>query len=601
MADTLPVVDTEQNTMPRIIPAHQRTLRPDLPDLPDRILPEAISNQPAPARSTATNQDSSNRPTYLEYEPKPFLHADSKNYCYRTYLDRLGFNTWDDPIALEARLQFIRDLKSHVCVPETTYLRKEDNPPAFNALIFGFFEKYGDRYWGMERKHLAEKDPLKGFLYPRDALRENSRLIAVLEDIFIYKAKCSRNNDWNRPLERQVVSRINFAALSPQDINSIGRESADTNIEGSLRELEEVRRQEMEGASDVLSELRPTGSNEEDLNGTTDTESRNEQPPRRILPPRSTRSKRSHDLAQLLHATEEAAVEGLHATKSKSKQPATNDGEPSVNAPWHTRNTPVTKTTPTRNPSTLTNGLPGESLGSHGAIGQDPLRSIESVRKRAKLEPNPPVTTTPQSTPAISTRNSKPKKAKGVSNGATGLFTSSMAGNGGRRPNRRSKVAETTVQDDTIITLSDDLESAEVTHHSSLSAGLGAPISNKSEAEVKIKAEQLSSDIMSKTTLLVTATNLQDMAPVTVKLECYKGFPSFLGFLAEECVLGDLSSKVTDASATYTWNGRKHRFRKERLDVDWQAFCNELREAFQKNPTFTKQGCEVGMLLHVAA
>ncbi|MCJ1380304.1 hypothetical protein MMC17_003407 [Xylographa soralifera] len=598
MANSLPTIDPVQNTMPRIVSTFQSSHKPDLSSQHERTLPEAISNQPTPARSAVANEEPSVRPAYLSYEPKPFLHTDSKNHCYRTYLDRLGFNTWDDPIALEARLQFIRDLKAHVCVPETTYLRKDDNPAAFNALIFGFVGKYGDRYWGMEREHLAEKDPLKGFLYPRDALRENSRLISVLEDIFIYKAKCSRNNDWNRPLERQVVTRINFAALSPQDINSIGKESADINIEGSLRELERFRKQEMERTSDTLSEQAQTGSGADVLNGTSGTDSSSSQPQRRIQPPRSIRSGLYPDTAQIFHATGEAVIESLQATKPKQKQATASEGEHLVVTPLHTTNRSATKLTDVRTPSTISNDIYRRSSISHSVKRQDPLEAIENVRKRTRLEHNG---TAPQTTPPVTTWNTRTKNAKGLSHGAPGLFTSSMAGNGGRRPNRRLTAAEHAHQDDAVIALSDEPESAEITHQSSRNTGLNTPISNKFEAEVKIKAEQLSNEIMSKTTLLVTATNLQDMAPVTVKLECYKGFSSFLDFLSEECVLGDLSNKVTDASATYTWNGRKHRFRKERLDVDWQAFCNELRDAFQKNPTFIKLGCEVGMLLHVTA
>ena len=175
MATLSQAVDTRHSKISSRISAVQSSHKPDLPSRQDRRSAEMMSREPAPAKIAAANQNLSVRPAYLDYEPKPFLHTDSKNYCYRTYLDRLGFNIWDDPVALEARLQFIRDLKAHVCVPETTYLRKDDNPAAFNALIFGFFGRYGDRYWGMEREHLAETDPLKGFLYPRDALRENSR------------------------------------------------------------------------------------------------------------------------------------------------------------------------------------------------------------------------------------------------------------------------------------------------------------------------------------------------------------------------------------------------------------------------------------------
>ncbi|MCJ1437563.1 hypothetical protein MMC27_006950 [Xylographa pallens] len=562
-----------------------------------------MSKESAPATVAATNEDSSVRLAYLDYEPKPFLHTDSKIYCYRTYLDKLGFNIWDDPVALEARLQFIRDLKAHVCVPETTYLRKDDNPAAFNALIFGFFGRYGDRYWGVGREHLAEKDPLKGFLYPRDALRENSRLVNVLEDIFIYKAKCSRHNDWNRPLERQVVSRIDFAALSPQNINSIGRESADTSIEGSRRELESFRTQELKKTFDLLSELRGTGSGEEDPNGTTDSDSQSNTPQRRTQPWRSTRSRKSRidALDLMLFGRGAATTESLEASKRKQKPPASDDGKPSVNTPLKTKNPPGTTLAAPSPSLKVPKDSRKRSLVSHEAKRQDPSEAVENTRKRARIEPHPPTTATPQTAPSVITRNTRPKTSKQSSHGAPGLFISSMAGNGGRRPYRRPASGEPAYQDDTIIELSDDAESAEATHQSSRSTGLMTPMSNKFEAKTKIKAEQLSSEIMSKTTLLVTATHLQDMAPVTVKLECFQGFANFLDFLAEECVLGALSSKVTDVSATYTWNGRKHRFRKERLDVDWRAFCNELRDAFQKNPTFAQQGCEVGMLLHVAA
>ena len=405
---------------------------------------------------------------------------------------------------------------------------------------------------------------------------------------------------WNRPLERHVVSRINFAALSPQDINSIGGESADTYIEGSLRDLESFRAQEMERTSGVLSPLGAIGSGEEDLNGTTDTDSQSNQPQRRIQPRRSTRSTRSRlNMNEfVLFDRSGNATENPQASEPKQKPTAPDDSKPCFNTPLHTTNTPLTKLTGPSPSLKVPNDSHRRSLVSHGAKRQDPSQAIEYIRKRVRTGPYPLTNATP---PSVTTRNTRPKNTKKPSHGAPGLFTSSMTGNGGRRRNRRPAAGEHAHQDDTIIELSDEAESAEVIYQSSRNTGLTTPISNKSETKVKMKAEQLSSQIMSKTTLLVMATHLQDMAPVTVKLECFKGFANFLDFLAEECVLGNLSSKVTDVSATYTWNGRKHRFRKERLDVDWQAFCNELRDAFQKNPTFAQQGCEVGMLLHVAA
>lgn len=122
------------------------------------------------------DQESGDRPAYLDYEPRTFIKGDTKHFTYRSCFDRLGFDHWDNETALEARLQFIRDLRAHLCVPETRCLRRKDNPAAFRALILGFLEKHGQMYFGKaNRAHLAEKDPRKGFLYPRDAQRDGSR------------------------------------------------------------------------------------------------------------------------------------------------------------------------------------------------------------------------------------------------------------------------------------------------------------------------------------------------------------------------------------------------------------------------------------------
>ena len=117
---------------------------------------------------------------YLHYAPTPHLASDRNKHVYRTYLDRLGFKPEDDPDATQVRPNFIKDLRSHVCVPETMLLRKEDNPPVFKALVQGFLAAYGPDYWGRQaRGHLVVSDPLKGFLHPRDSQRPNSRCVPV--------------------------------------------------------------------------------------------------------------------------------------------------------------------------------------------------------------------------------------------------------------------------------------------------------------------------------------------------------------------------------------------------------------------------------------
>ena len=200
---------------------------------------------------------------------------------------------------------------------------------------------------------------------------------------------------------------------------------------------------------------------------------------------------------------------------------------------------------------------------------------IPSREKRQRQAPNSPTATTSQTATPAAARNARARNTKRSADDEPGLLTPSPAEIRGRRPS----TAQSTQLDNRFISTSDD---------------------SASEPETTFKIEKLPAEILAKTTLLVTASNLSDMAPVLVKLECFKGVTSFLDFLAEECVLGDAASKVTDASVTYTWNGRKHRLRKTRLDVDWLAFCDELRDAFRKNPIFLQQGCEVEMLLHVA-
>ena len=118
------------------------------------------------------------QPEYLSYAPTPHLAADRTNQCYRAFLDRLGFKPEDDPDAKEVRLRFIKDVRAHICVPETMFLRKEDNPPAFEALVQGFLSAYGSKYWDSRfREHLVVSDPSKGFLHPRDSVRMNSRYV----------------------------------------------------------------------------------------------------------------------------------------------------------------------------------------------------------------------------------------------------------------------------------------------------------------------------------------------------------------------------------------------------------------------------------------
>lgn len=91
--------------------------------------------------------------------------------------------------ALNIRVQFVQEVKEHTQEPECLFLRKEDNAAAFDELMSGFLRKRGSYYWGVEnRDHLAEQDTSKGFLYPRDAERPNSRWALLSSVILTYSS-----------------------------------------------------------------------------------------------------------------------------------------------------------------------------------------------------------------------------------------------------------------------------------------------------------------------------------------------------------------------------------------------------------------------------
>ena len=112
---------------------------------------------------------------FLDYAPQS--RVPKKNYI--KFLDELGFKTEDEAAAdelLRTRDEFIRDFKHHVDSSHYKFLIKQDNEKAFDTMVGEFLSKYGAIYWGSsKRDHLTEMNPIKGFLYPRDAERGGSR------------------------------------------------------------------------------------------------------------------------------------------------------------------------------------------------------------------------------------------------------------------------------------------------------------------------------------------------------------------------------------------------------------------------------------------
>ena len=89
---------------------------------------------------------------------------------YRHCLYKLGFKPEEVELGVENRL--IKDLRACLEGTEYFYLRECDNPAAFKTLVLEFLEETGPRYWGhSKRQLLEEKEPSKGYLYPRDIQR----------------------------------------------------------------------------------------------------------------------------------------------------------------------------------------------------------------------------------------------------------------------------------------------------------------------------------------------------------------------------------------------------------------------------------------------
>lgn len=105
---------------------------------------------------------------------------------YRHCLERLGFKP--EEVELGVNNILIKDLRAYLQGTEYFYLRECDNPAAFKILVLEFLEEFGPRYWGRSnRQRLAEKEPTKGFLYPRDIQRGKTAyylLAKLLDSVF---------------------------------------------------------------------------------------------------------------------------------------------------------------------------------------------------------------------------------------------------------------------------------------------------------------------------------------------------------------------------------------------------------------------------------
>jgi len=113
------------------------------------------------------------------------------------------------------------------------------------------------------------------------------------------------------------------------------------------------------------------------------------------------------------------------------------------------------------------------------------------------------------------------------------------------------------------------------------------------------KTEQLSSDPVARTTLIVTASNQPTIAPVFVPFTSCNTFPQLFETLVSECdIRPEAAKRVSKISARYTWDGKQIRIRKERPE-DWSLFYRGLCKAWDKGSEGLEDGWEVEMMVHV--
>lgn len=115
----------------------------------------------------------------------------------------------------------------------------------------------------------------------------------------------------------------------------------------------------------------------------------------------------------------------------------------------------------------------------------------------------------------------------------------------------------------------------------------------------QIKDEPLFAGHVAKTVLLVTASNQADKAPAAVPFSACQRFDEIFSTLVTELGLHpDTGKKVKAMSATYTWNGKRHRIRRDKK-LDWHRFIKAIRKGWESETTKFEDECEIEMVLHV--
>ncbi|KAF6225328.1 hypothetical protein HO173_012813 [Letharia columbiana] len=160
------------------------------------------------------------RKWYLSYKPKPCV----PHHCPRHFFDKIGFKP--EHSSEQMRTAFIIDMETQLNSHSHNFLRKVTDPKAFTIAVSEFLVECGPTYWGdSKRDHLQEPDTLKGFLCPRDAQREGSKLIAAVEGFYNYKAY--KMSIRNATRSKNCTNRqVGFAASTRRKVSLIDNPGA---------------------------------------------------------------------------------------------------------------------------------------------------------------------------------------------------------------------------------------------------------------------------------------------------------------------------------------------------------------------------------------
>lgn len=118
-------------------------------------------------------------------------------------------------------------------------------------------------------------------------------------------------------------------------------------------------------------------------------------------------------------------------------------------------------------------------------------------------------------------------------------------------------------------------------------------------AEHLVKEELIPTYALSKTILLVSASNQPSRAEIAVEFSSCRDIEQLFSALIEARDLRpETAKKVNVISATYSWDKKRLGLRKGKVE-DWVRFCRAIRKAWESESVHFEDECEVEMMIHV--